>query len=110
MLEGLSMHAQITCTDKLVITDDTTGFPESVHDARVFHISSLYSTLQLLTPPILWILLFLHRPFRDNGHLSAVEKHYNYVHSSSRCCIERRCTGLLKGYEQLYKLCASAVV
>jgi len=43
-----SMHAQITCTDKLVITDITTGFPGSVHDARVFRNSSLYATLHLL--------------------------------------------------------------
>ncbi|XP_071109875.1 uncharacterized protein [Haliotis cracherodii] len=35
-------------------------------------------------------------PFRDNGHLTNVEKRYNSAHSSTRVDIER-CFGLLKG-------------
>ena len=80
------LFPQITCTDKLLITDITTGYPGSVHDARVFCNSSLYASLQLLPvqyhvlgdsayPPDMFILTSL----RDNGHLNAVEKHYNYV-------------------------------
>jgi len=53
---------------------------------HVFCNSSLYASLQLLPmqyhvpgnsayPPDTFILT----PFRDNGHLNAVEKHYNYM-------------------------------
>jgi len=86
-----------------VITDITTGYPGSVHDAHVFRNSALFASLQLL--PMQYHVLgdsaypletLILTPFRNSGHLSAVEKHYNYVQSSCRCCIER-CIGLLKG-------------
>ena len=35
-------------------------------------------------------------PFKDLGNLSAEQKRYNYIHSSSRMCIERA-FGALKG-------------
>lgn len=35
-------------------------------------------------------------PFRDNGHLTEVQTHYNYTHSSIRSTVERA-FGLLKG-------------
>lgn len=35
-------------------------------------------------------------PFRDNGHLTARQKNYNFCHSSARISIERA-FGLLKG-------------
>lgn len=35
-------------------------------------------------------------PFRDNGHLTEIEKNYNQIHSSSRMIVERS-LGLLKG-------------
>jgi len=97
-----AMHAQLTCTHKLLITDITTGFPGSAHDARVFRNSSLYTHLQSL-PPQYHVLgdsaypleTFMLTPFKDNGHLSPTEKKFNYVQSSTRCCVER-CTGLLK--------------
>jgi len=35
-------------------------------------------------------------PYKDNGHLTAEEKKYNALRSSSRSCV-KRCTGLLEG-------------
>lgn len=98
-----ALHAQIVCDNDLRILDITTGYPGSVHDARVFKNSSLYQRLQIL--PASFHLLgdsayplepFIMTPYKDNGHLTAEQKKYNAVHSSSRCCVER-CIGLLKG-------------
>ena len=98
-----ALHAQIVCDNNLRILHITTGYPGSVHDARVFRNSSLYKHLQTL--PASFHLLgdsayplepFVMTPYKDNGHLTADEKKYNAVHSSSRSCVER-CIGLLKG-------------
>ena len=35
-------------------------------------------------------------PYRDNGHLTVKQKHFNFCHSSARMAIERS-FGLLKG-------------
>jgi DDE superfamily endonuclease len=98
-----AMHAQITCTSKMKITDITTGYPGSVHDARVFRNSSLLLKLQNLSPNFHVLAdsaypleTYMLTPFKDTGKLTAVQNRYNYLHSSSRCCVER-CIGLLKG-------------
>lgn len=41
-------------------------------------------------------------PYRDNGHLSRVQKNYNYKHSATRVYIEQ-CFGLLKGRFRILK-------
>ena len=61
-----AMHAQITCTNNLTITDITTGYPGSVHDARVFRNSPYFRScriylqliMYLLTPLTLWKLTY----------------------------------------------------
>ena len=35
-------------------------------------------------------------PYKNTGNLTAEQKKYNAIHSSSHCC-EERCIGLLKG-------------
>lgn len=98
-----ALHAQVVCDNNLKILDITTGYPGSVHDARVFRNSSVYQYLQQL-PPNFHLLgdsaypleSFVMTPYKDNGHLTSEQKKYNAVHSSSRCCVER-CIGLLKG-------------
>jgi len=42
------MHAQVTCTNNLIITDITTGYPGSVYDACVFCNSTVLRKLQNL--------------------------------------------------------------
>jgi len=98
-----ALHAQIVCDNSLRILDITTGHPGSVHDARVFRNSGVYQHLQnvpsgfhLLGDSAYPLERFVMTPYKDNGHLTAEQKKYNAVHSSSRCCVER-CIGLLKG-------------
>ncbi|XP_023226906.1 protein ANTAGONIST OF LIKE HETEROCHROMATIN PROTEIN 1-like, partial [Centruroides sculpturatus] len=78
----------------------------STHDARVFRISPLGQRLandpnfipsdyHLLGDSAYPCTVNLLTPFRDNGHLSPQEKHYNYVHSSTRVVIEQA-FGILK--------------
>jgi hypothetical protein len=98
------MLLQVVCDSKLLITDVHTGWPGSVHDARVFRSSPIY---QLLTdtniPPEYHLLgdsayplqTFVLVPYRDNGHLSNVQIKYNKIHSSTRVAVERT-IGLLK--------------
>jgi len=98
-----AMHVQIVSDNNLKILDITAGHPGSVHDARVFRNSKLYQHLQTL-PPNFHVLgdsaypleSYIMTPYKDNGHLTAEQKKYNAIHSSSRCCVER-CIGLLKG-------------
>jgi len=87
----------------LKILDITTGHPGSVHDARVFRNSAVYRQLQK-TPSNFHVLgdsaypldSFIMTPYKNTGNLTAEQRKYNAVHSSSRCCVER-CIGLLKG-------------
>jgi len=82
-----------------------TGWPGSKHDARIYRRSQLSETLNSDTVGSEFHILGdsaypleerLMVPFRDNGHLSPVQKTFNYMLSASRCSIERA-FGLLKG-------------
>ena len=85
--------------------DAYTGHVGSVHDSRVFSTSDMKERLEgpNRLPPDLHLLgdsaysatEYMLVPFRDNGHLSALEKKYNRIHSSTRVTVEHS-IGLLK--------------
>ena len=97
-----SMQLQVVCTSTLKFTDVYTGWPGAVHDARVYR-NSPVSQLVALLPPNFHLLgdsaypLSTHLlvPYRDNGHLTPLERRYNKIHSSTRVDVERA-IGLLK--------------
>jgi len=84
-----------------------TGNVGSVHDARVFRNSDLRAMLESESGqlPSSYHLLgdsaypntaYLLAPFRDNGHLSPIQKRFNLEHSRTRVTVEHA-IGLLKG-------------
>jgi hypothetical protein len=99
-----SVILQAVVREDLRFTDIFTGYPGKVHDARVFKNSPLYSKGPTLCsgnrhilgdsayPNLPWLLV----PFKDNGHLSGAQVHFNKVHSSIRSTVERA-FALLKG-------------
>ncbi|XP_033729019.1 putative nuclease HARBI1 [Pecten maximus] len=97
-----SIQLQADCDSNLVFRDVYAGWPGSVHDARVWRncplsqiLPSLPPNQQLLGHSAYPLSVNLLVPFRDNGHLSCIEKKYNKSHSSTRVDIERA-FGLLK--------------
>lgn len=100
-----SLQLQVVANHKLIFMDIDCGYPGSVHDARVFRNSRLKTRLDGGALPDKFHLLgdsaypfkpYLLVPYRDNGHLDAMQKTYNYKHSSTRVDVERA-IGLLKG-------------
>ncbi|XP_062578538.1 uncharacterized protein LOC134249338 [Saccostrea cucullata] len=99
-----SVILQAVCDHTLRFTDIVSGWPGSVHDARVFKNSPLYEANENLFPgdthivgdaayPLQsWILT----PYKDTGNLAECHKRYNFIHSNTRQMIERA-FGLLKG-------------
>lgn len=97
-----SMQLHAVCDHDMLFTDCFTGWPGSVHDARVLRNSPVYHDGSFPRGSFLvgdsayplqsWLLT----PFRDNGHLTAEQRNYNYLHSSTRMVIERAFS-LLKG-------------
>lgn len=108
-----SIQLQAVCDAKLRFTDIQTGWPGSVHDARVFRNSPLYTLLENGNLPEEYHLLgdsaytlqpYMLVPYRDNGHLLPWQAHFNHIHSTSRVVIERA-FGLLKSkFRRLQKL------
>jgi len=90
----------------MVITHCYVGHPGSVHDQRVFRQSevALYLNDEEKFPFDSHIIgdsaYELHEhllvTFKDNGHLTAAQKQYNFRQSSARVVIER-CFAHLKG-------------
>ncbi|XP_061196728.1 uncharacterized protein LOC133205004 [Saccostrea echinata] len=101
-----SVILQAVCDHTLRFTDILSGWPGSVHDARVFKNSPLYeaSCSENLFPgdthivgdaayPLQsWVLT----PYKDTGNLAECQKRYNFIHANTRQTIERA-FGLLKG-------------
>ena len=98
-----SVILQAVCREDLRFIDCFAGWPGSCHDSRVLKNSDLWDNgLNLCGPNHLigdggfpvrrWLLT----PYRDNGHLTAVKRHYNFCLSSTRQVIERAFS-LLKG-------------
>ena len=100
-----SMQLQVACNKELLFLDVFTGWPGSVHDARVYKNSPLGVKLVAEGLPVGFHLIgdsayalaeHLMVPFRNNGHLDAVHKKFNKAHSSTRVEVERS-IGLRKG-------------
>lgn len=100
------IHLQAVCNAESVFTHCYAGHAGSMHDARVFRNSFLAEFIQrpdeyfpfdshLLGDAAYPIHAHVIVPFRDNGHLSARQKNFNYCLSSTRMAIERA-FGLLK--------------
>ena len=88
-----SVVLQATCTKNLQFIDVSTGWPGSMHDARIYRKSKLHKLLNsgviqrqyhVLGDSAYPLELNLMVPYRDNGHLSENQKKFN-----SRCSIER---------------------
>ena len=103
-----SVILQAVCDPQLLFTDCYTGWPGSVHDARVFSNSDLKQRTDadpmsmfpgntfLIGDAAYKLETFLLTPYKDFGHLDAQQTRYNYIHSATRMVIERA-FGLLKG-------------
>ncbi|XP_062583073.1 putative nuclease HARBI1 [Saccostrea cucullata] len=98
-----SIVLQCVCLHDTSFSNCFIGWPGSVHDARVLKNSDLWNEGQNICadhhilgdgayPLKNWLLT----PYRDNGHLTAEQKRYNFIHASTRAVIERA-FGLLKG-------------
>ncbi|MGH0138321.1 UNVERIFIED_CONTAM: hypothetical protein FKN15_000375 [Acipenser sinensis] len=101
-----SILLQGVCDHEMTFIDASAGWPDSVHDARVFRnsqISTVMENQQILHPdghvlgdsayPLETHLL---TPYRDNGHLTRKKSRYSYLHRCARSFIER-CFAQLKG-------------
>lgn len=114
-----SIILQCVCDSSLCFIDVYAGWPGSVHDAKVWTSSPLYSKLKtnptfinknyhLLGDSAYPLDSFLMKPYKDNGHLSRKQVHFNRTLSATRICIEQA-FGRLKGlfrrlkYIQCYK-------
>ncbi|KAF5281931.1 hypothetical protein FQR65_LT14457 [Abscondita terminalis] len=101
-----SVHLQGICDHERKFIYCYAGQVGSVHDQRVFRLSSAYEYLQepekfpedchLVGDAAYTIHNHLMTPYRDNGQLTHQQRHYNYIHSTARIVIERT-FALLKG-------------
>lgn len=101
----LFLSLQLVCDHRNLITHCYVGHPGSVHNQRVFRQSRIANYLNdekkfPADSHILGDAYEIHQhlltSFRDNGHLTAAQKNYNYRLSAARVTVER-CIGLLKG-------------
>ncbi|XP_026475984.1 protein ALP1-like, partial [Ctenocephalides felis] len=100
-----SIQLQAICDARCKFIHCYAGIVGSVHDARVLRLSEVNDYLNdehkfpneshLVGDAAYPLHKHLLTPYRDNGHLSARQKNYNFCHSSARIAIERA-FGLLK--------------
>lgn len=98
-----SIILQGVCDDRCCFIDVFIGAPGRQHDARVYRNSPLYQQINelingeyhLLGDAAYPLSNNLITPFRDNGHLTPSQTHFNTRLSSARVTIERT-FGLLK--------------
>ena len=99
-----SIILQGICAHNLQFLHVVAGWPGTVHDARILRISAVWNICPLWCGPNNHLLgdgayplqNWLLKPFRDNGHLTRIQRRFNY-HLSSTCAAIERAFGLLKG-------------
>ncbi|CAH1156075.1 unnamed protein product, partial [Phaedon cochleariae] len=99
-----SVILQGVCKDNLMFTDVDVRWPGSVHDARVFRTSDLFTVGHRLCAPDYYLIgdsaypsnNWLLTPYKNNGNLIQCQKTFNKVLSKTRVKIEHS-FGLLKG-------------
>ncbi|KAJ8910962.1 hypothetical protein NQ315_003655 [Exocentrus adspersus] len=103
-----SIQVQAICNAKLKFINVYSGWPGSVHDARVWQASKICQMLEddprSLLLPNTYLLgnsayplkRYLIVPFKDNGHLRRRQREFNKKLSSTRVVIEQA-FGRLKG-------------
>lgn len=104
---------QAICDHSQKFIDVCFGYPGSCHDASVWERSSIGRALKVGSKRIVQdgnilgdsaypLNCYLMVPYRDNGHLTITQKTYNYVHSSTRVCVEQA-FGRLKSMFRILK-------
>ncbi|XP_043484696.1 putative nuclease HARBI1 [Leptopilina heterotoma] len=103
-----SLNVQAICDCDLKFTDVFAGVCGSVHDARLWTMSdisaAMVADLARFCPGEYYIIgdkaygieYFLMTPYKDNGHLTPTQVHFNNILSKTRMVIERA-FALLKG-------------
>ncbi|XP_066599956.1 putative nuclease HARBI1 [Prorops nasuta] len=100
-----SIQLQVICNHELKFIHCYSGQVGSVHDMRVFRLSQIPNMCcpdkfpgdtHLIGDAAYAIQKYLMVPFKDNGHLSEEQVHFNKCLSRARMMIERS-IGLLKG-------------
>lgn len=106
-----SLQLQAVCDSDMKFLNCFWGYAGSCHDARVLRNSDLWNYglevcngNHIIADGAYPLRRWLMTPYRDNGHLSQEQKHFNYLLSANRVVIERA-FGLLKGrFRRLHHL------
>ncbi|CAN7952086.1 unnamed protein product, partial [Ixodes pacificus] len=106
-----SVVLQGCCDSRMVFTHVHVGSPGRMNDARILTNSGLDDTLSAL-PEDLHILgdsayplrVNLMRPYKDNGHLTRRQSHFNTTLGASRSVIERAFAQLKGKFRRLKHL------
>lgn len=107
-----SIILQSVCDNNRKFTYCDVGYPGSVHDARVYRLSSLYEKINngqlkfrdnchMIGDAAYPISEFLLTPYRDNGMLTQRQKNYNHKFSQTRMKIERTFSKLKGRFRRL---------
>ncbi|CAC5371681.1 unnamed protein product [Mytilus coruscus] len=101
-----SIVAQVVCDHEMTFMSVNTGWPGSVHDARVFRNSKIGKRIinktilpdefHLVGDAAYPLSQNLMTPFKDFGTLTREQQRYSFVQSSTRMVVERS-IGQLKG-------------
>ena len=96
-----SIIMQGICDHERRFTDVYTGWPGSVHDARVFENSDIKARIEedpismvpegafLLGDGAYTLETYMMVPYKDHGNFTPLQQKYNYVQSATRNIIER---------------------
>lgn len=102
LIQTSLFQLQGTCNHEKKFMDIFIGYPGSVHDARVFRVSTLRQNLRekcgefyLFGDSAYPCSQNLITPYKDRGNLTRIQRNFNLQHSSWRISIEHT-FGLLK--------------
>ena len=106
-----SLQLQAVCDSDMKFLNCFCGYAGSCHDARVLGNSDLWNYglevcngNHIIADGAYPLRRWLMTPYRDSGHLSQEQKHFNYLLSAYMVVIERA-FGLLKGrFRRLHHL------